>query len=132
MSFLDNLEDHVKNAEAREEGQNDAERQRRIRQNERAMALASAGFADELKNGAYAREVLKQAARIGHQKRLKVYVAWLGQVLRLEARARRLEFRPTPQGVTAVHIEAGSEIRSEPVDLNGNPEELLKRWLAAA
>ena len=129
MSFLDNLENHLKTAESREEGRDDAERERRARENQRAAALASAGYAGELKNGPYTKELLVQATRLGHAMRLKVFVAWLGPVLRLETRERRLELRPTPEGVTAVQLEDGAETASEPVDLKGNPEDLLKRWL---
>ena len=131
MSFLDNLEDNLKSLESREEGEEDAGRQRKARDRERATTLASAEFAEELKKGAYTAELLRQASRLGHAMRLKVHIAWLGAALRLEARGRRLEFRPTPEGVVAVHSENGAETGSEPVDLKGSPEELVKRWLAA-
>ena len=76
-------------------------------------------------------ELLRQAARIGHSMRTKVHIAWLGPALRLEARDRRLELRPTPEGVVAVETGNGGEIRSRPVDLQGNPEALLREWLGA-
>jgi len=131
MGFLDNLENDLKSLEGRDEGVEDGARRQRARENERATALAAAGYAGELKKGPYTAELLRQAVRVGHAMRLKVHIAWLGPVLRLEARERRLELRPTPQGVMAVHIENGAETAGEPVDLAGSPEELLKRWLAA-
>jgi hypothetical protein len=85
-----------------------------------------------LKKGPFTAELLKQATRIGFELRTKVHLAWLGSTLRLEARERRLELRPTAEGVVAVYIEGAQEVRSEPVDLNGDPETLLRRWLEDA
>jgi len=132
MSFLDNLENNLKSLESQDEGKESAERQRKDRDRDRAGARAVAPFAEELKKGPYTEELLKQAARIGFSLRTKVHVAWLGSTLRLEARDRRLELRPTPSGVVAVEIDQNQETRSEPVDLKGNPEALLRRWLATA
>jgi len=129
MSFLDNLENNLKSLESQEEGRESAERSQRARAAERANAQAAAPWAEELKKGAFTAELLKQAARTGFSMRLKVHVAWLGTTLRLEARERRLELRPTAAGVVAVSIEEGREVRSEPVDLAGDPAELVRRWL---
>lgn len=132
MSFLDNLENNLKSLESQEEGQEEAARQQRERERERAGAQAAAPYAEQLKKGPYTEELLKQAARIGFAMRTKVHVAWLGSTLRLEARERRLELRPTPTGVVAVEIDQNREIHTEPLDLKGNPEDLLRRWLAPA
>jgi hypothetical protein len=60
-----------------------------------------------------------------------VHVAWLGSNLRLEARERRLELRPTPEGIVAVYFDENNrETRTEALDLNGSPENLLREWLA--
>jgi len=131
MSFLDNLESNLKNLESTEEGKADADRQQRTRATETARARAAAPYADELKNGNFTAELLRQATRIGHAQRVKVRVAWLGTTLLLEARERRLELRPTPSGVVAAYVEANREIRTEPLDLNGKAEELVRNWLAA-
>jgi hypothetical protein len=132
MSFLDNLENNLKSLEGREEGNDDAQRQQKARESERANAQAAAPYAEELKKGPFTAALLQHAARIGHSMRLKVHIAWLGPTLRLEARGRRLELRPTAHGVVAVQIDNGQETASEPVDLKGNPEELLRRWMSAA
>jgi hypothetical protein len=132
MSFLDNLENNLKSLESHEEGKDSAERLQRTRMNERAQAQAAAPYADELKKGLYTAELLRQATRIGHEMRTKVHIAWLGSTLRLEARGRRLELRPTPSGIFAVYLESNQELRSEPLDLKGKPEDLLRPWLAAA
>jgi hypothetical protein len=129
MSFLDNLENNLKSLESREEGNESADQQRRARERDRAQAQASAPFADELKKGPFTAELLKQSARVGFEKRTKVHVAWLGSTLRLEARDRRLELRPTADGVVAVYLEDGREVRSEPLDLTGSAEALIRAWL---
>jgi len=132
MSFLDNLENNLKSLESSTEGKEDAARREQARASERANAQASAPFAEELKKGPFTAELLKQATRIGYSQRVKVHFAWLGTTLRLEARERRLELRPTPAGVVAVYLEGGQETRSETLELAGNPEELVRRWLSPA
>ncbi len=132
MSFLDNLESNLKSLESQEEAREGAERQQQERERNRAGAQAAAPYAEQLKKGPYTEELLKQAARIGFSMRTKVHVAWLGSTLRLEARERRLELRPTASGVVAVEIDQNRETRVEPLDLQGSPEELLRRWLVPA
>ena len=131
MSFLDNLENNLKSMESAEQAQEDRERQHRSRQEEVQKARAAAPFADQLKNGPFTAELLKHAARIGFTMRTKVHIAWLGTTLRLEARERRLELRPTPEGIVAVYFVDGQETRQEPLDLNGSPEALVRDWLGA-
>jgi hypothetical protein len=58
-----------------------------------------------------------------------VNIIWLGPTLRLEARDHRLELRPAPDGVRALFLVRGTEIKKQKVDLNGNPEQLAKEWL---
>jgi hypothetical protein len=130
MSFLDDLENNLKSLESSEQGKEDAERAQRARDSERAEAQAVAPFAEQLKKSPYTAELLTQAARVGFSLRTKVHIAWLGSTLRLEARDKRLEIRPTPQGIVAGYIENGQEVRTEPCDLNGSAEDLVRRWLA--
>jgi hypothetical protein len=129
MSFLDNLENNLKSLESQEEGKDDRARQQRARENERSQAQAAAPYAEALKKGPYTAELLRQATRIGHALRTKVHFAWIGSTLRLEARERRLELRPTATGIMAVYLENNQERSSAPLDLNGNPEDLLRPWL---
>jgi hypothetical protein len=130
MSFLDNLENNLKSLESRDEGKDSADQQRRARERDRASAQAAAPYAEELKKGPFAAELMKQAARVGFEKRTKVHIAWLGTTLRLESRERRLELRPTAAGIQAVYLEDGNETRSEPLDLKGSAEDLVRRWLS--
>lgn len=129
MSFLDNLENNLKSLESREEGNASAEQQRRSRERDRAEAQAAAPHAEELKKGPFTAELLKQAARVGFEKRTKVHIAWIGSALRLEARERRVELRPTASGVQAVCIDNGQETRNEPLDLKGDAEKFVRDWL---
>ena len=131
MSFLDNLESHLKGMESREERGDQNSRDAKSRDTERARAQASAGYAEQLRKGPYAAELLKQATRLGHAMRTKVHLAWLGTTLRLEARGSKLELRPTPQGIVSVFLENNTEVRRQPVDLAGNPESLAREWLAS-
>ncbi len=132
MSFLDNLESNLKSLESQEEAFALADRAQLQRERERAASRAAAPFAEELKKGPYTQELLRQATRVGFGMRVKVHMAWLGSTLRLEARDRRLELRPTPKGILAVYLEGNQEQRTEPLDLRGSPEALVRDWLAAA
>ena len=129
MSFLDNLENSLKSLESSQEGKEAAERQARTREQQRAEAQAIAPWAERLKNSPFTAELLKQASRAGFSMRVKVHIAWLGTTLRLEAREKRLELRPTAHGIVAGYIEGQQETRVEPVDLEGNAEELVRGWL---
>src|SRR5215471_15696289 len=131
MSFLDNLENNLKSMESAEQRRDEAERRQRDRTSERAEAMAAAPWAEELKKGPFSAELLKQATRIGFSMRTKVHIAWLGTTLRLEARERRLELRPTPHGLVAAYLENGQPTRTEPVNLAGDPAALVRGWLAA-
>lgn len=131
MSFLDNLENNLKSLESQEEGKESAERAHRARENARAQAQAAAPWAEALKKGPFTAELLKQAAVVGFSLKTKVHVAWLGTTLRLEARDRRLELRPTATGIAAVYLENGQEAQATPLDLKGSAEELVRSWLGA-
>lgn len=132
MSFLDNLENNLKSLESQEEGKESAQRQQRERDTRRANAQAVAPYAEQLKDGPFTAELLKQASRVGHSLRTMVRATWIGANLRLEARDRKLELRPTSTGIAAVYLENNQEVRSEPLDLNGSPERLLRQWLESA
>lgn len=128
MSFLDNLENSLKTLEGREEKDpRDAGR----REEERSLALAAAPWAEKLKDGTFTEALLMEAARVGHKRRVKIYIAWLGTTLRLEMRERKLDLRPTPDGVVAAFIIDGAEQPARPVDLDGDPSVLLDAWIAA-
>ena len=129
MSYLDNLESSLKSLENNQERGADVQRDMQHRATEKARALAAAPHADALKNGAFTNDLLAHATRIGFSQRFKVQPVWLGNVLRLQARERRLELRPTPEGVRAVYFTDDQETGSELIDLSSSAEEFAKRWL---
>ena len=126
MSFLDNLENSLKSLESREE-RDPGERKRR--ESDRARALAAGPWADRLKTSDYTKKLLDEAARAAHEVRAKLYITWIESVLRLDLRTRRLELRPTPDGIIAVFLDNGTEQRTDPVDLESNPSDLVRAWL---
>ena len=127
MSFLDDLESNLKNLESREERDAGAKKRRDA---ERASALAAGPWAEKLKNSPYTQDVLMTAAQIGFQIRSKIHVTWLDTTLKLEAKERRLEFRPTPEGVVAVFLLKGKEEKRVEVDLAGNGGEFVQEWFS--
>jgi len=129
MSFLDNLENNLKSLERQDERSGD---DRRRQEEERMRAVAAAPWASKLKESPYVEKLLTEATLAGHRLRTKVYIAWLGATLRLEARERRLELRPAADGVHAVFLENQVEQRSELLNLDSDPAELIQSWLGQA
>ncbi|MBN9657228.1 MAG: hypothetical protein J0H49_03570 [Acidobacteria bacterium] len=130
MSYLDNLENNLKALESREE--RDPEKIKRdleAKEAERAAALKAAPHADALKTSPYTQKFLSACRTIGHGQRTFVDFRWSGTTLVLEAKGRRLELRPEAEGIQAVWVEGGAEVRTEPVDLNTDPQELARKWL---
>lgn len=126
MSFLDNLENNLKALESLDEGLNDTRR----REVDRGQLLATAPWAERLKREPYAQDLMRQATVAGHQRRMKVNLAWLDTRLRLEARGHRLELRPTPNGIVAVFLRGADAIGQKPVNLADNPKKLIAAWMA--
>lgn len=126
MSFLDNLENNLKSLESQDERDGSEARRRAA---DRSAALAVAPWAEKLKNSEYTRILMKSATAEGHKLRTKVYLAWVGAVLKLEAREQKLELRPAANGVEAVFLQGGVEERKKLIDLEGDPEELVREWL---
>ena len=122
MSFLDNLENNLKALESLESGGID---DRTRREAERARSIAEAPWAERLKNSPYIGKLMRDLTRAGFSRRMKVNFVWIGRVLRLEAVDQRLELRPTPTGVEAVFANHRSV-----VDIDGEPDALIKEWLA--
>ena len=127
MDFLDNLENSLKNLESREERDSGAIQRQQDEQNRAAQA---APWAEKLRNSDYTRKLFDEASITGHRLRAKVYMAWLGDVLRLEAKGRWCELRPTPSGIEAEFILPDGRSQKESLDLTGAPGELLQHWLA--
>lgn len=132
MSFLDNLENQLKALEAREEFDAAAhERQKAAREAERRGAELTAPFAEALRNGSFTTELLTACRIIGHPRRLLVRPTWLGNTLRLEARDKRVDLIPTPEGIRAEFFVNGEERAAQLVDLSSDPTEFAKSWLVS-
>ena len=129
MSFLDSLESNLKNLEARSESASDTARDRRRREKDRARMLAESGNAERLRASPFAGELLGHLTRMGYRTRTKVRMIWIGTTVRYEARDRRLELRPTPEGLVAVFIDSMQERQRKPLSLDSDPEELAREWL---
>jgi len=131
MSFLDNLESNLKALESQEE--RDPEKVRRDqaqREAERTAALGRAPHVEALKNSAFTAELLTQCRTIGREQRVLVQFTWIGESLRLDAKARRLELIPAAEGITAVSSLDGAEVRRAAVNLQADdPKALARRWL---
>jgi hypothetical protein len=123
---LDNLESSLKSLEDSEERD---PREHLRRQEERTRAVAAGPWAELLKNGPYIQKLFEQAASAGHRIRTKIYMAWFDDTLRLEAKERRLELRPTADGVVAAFIETDGATKTRAVDLTSDPSDLLGQWL---
>jgi hypothetical protein len=126
MDFLDNLENSLKNLEAREERDPQAEKRK---SEERARTLAIGPWAEKLKSSSFTSSLFDKAAVAGHRLRTKIYVAWLDTTLRLEAKGRKLDLEPTPDGIRATFLEPDGSTSQQPVDLDSDPDALLQAWL---
>lgn len=121
MSFLDNLENNLKALENLESGGiDDRKRREAVRERE----IASAPWAERLKNSAYIGKLMRDLTKAGFARRMKVHFVWIGRALRLEAMGERVELEPTPVGVEAVFAD-----RRLPIDLDGEPDALVGTWM---
>ncbi len=130
MSFLDSLENNLKALESREEKDPEKlKREQEQREADRAAALLRAPHAEALKKSPFTSGLLTHCRVIGHGQRVLVQFTWLGEILRLDAKAKRLELRPTATGIEAHYAVDGEPTGIEMVDLSGSAEELAGRWL---
>jgi hypothetical protein len=126
MGFLDNLETSLKNLETRDE--RDGNEHQRM-QSDRARNLAIAPWSERLKSSPYTNDLFNKAVAAGHRRRTKVYLARIDNTVRLEAKERRLELKPTPDGIVAEYVEPNGELKTEAVDLADDPQALIEKWL---
>ena len=133
MSFLDSLENNLKALESREEKDPETlRREREQREAERSAALQRVPHAEALRKSAFTSELLTQCRTIGYGQRVLVQFTWLGETLRLDAKARRMELRPTAEGIVADYFVDGAAVGSAAVDLASSAEALARDWLEPA
>lgn len=121
MSFLDNLENNLKALESTESSGMDDQRRREANKRD---AIAAAPWAEKLKSSPWVTKFMGDLTRAGFSRRTKINFAWIDRILRAEALDERLEIVPTPKGIEAVWAD-----RRAPVDLAGDPSELIQEWL---
>jgi len=131
MSFLDNLENNLKALESREERDPEkVKREQERREADRTSALLRAPHVEALRSSPCTSELLTQCRTIGHGQRVLVQFTWLGESLRLEAKAKRMELSPTAEGITAVFSLDGQETGRQAVDPKvDDPSALARLWL---
>jgi hypothetical protein len=131
MSFLDNLENNLKALESQEEKDPEkVKRDRERREADRTAALLRAPHLEALRNSAFTSELLTQCRMIGHGQRVLVQFTWIGESLRLDAKAKRMELAPTADGITAVFFSDGMETGRTTVDpQTDDAASLARRWL---
>ena len=130
MSYLDSLENNLKALENLEERDpTEVRRRQEARAADRAAAVAAEPYVKELREGDFTRTLLGHCAVIGYTLRTKIRPLWLGNVLRLEARDKQIDFESSADGVQAVFREGGQVTGREAVDLTQPSEPLAKRWL---
>jgi hypothetical protein len=131
MSYLDNLENNLKALENQQERDpQKVKREHERREAERSAALQRAPHVEALKSSPFTVELLTQCRAIGHQQRVLVQFTWLGETLRLDAKAKRILLTPTSEGITAVFSVNGDEMGRTMVDPRvDDAGELAKRWL---
>ena len=131
MSYLDNLENNLKALENQEERDpQKVKREQERREAERSAALLRAPYVEALKNSPFTVELLTQCRAIGHQQRVLVQFTWLGETLRLDAKAKRMLLTPTSEGIAAVFSVNGDETGNTNIDPQvDDAAELARRWL---
>ena len=111
MSYLDYLENILNALERQEERDPEkVKREREQREAERTAALLRAPHAEALRTSPFTSELLTQCRTIGHAQRVLVQFTWLGESLRMDAKAKRMELTPTAEGINAVLSVDGEEM----------------------
>jgi len=133
MSFLDNLENNLKALERQEERDPEkVKRDQERREADRTAAILRAPYIEALKTSAFTSELLTQCRSVGREQRVLVQFTWIGESLRLDAKAKRMDLIPTAEGIAAVFSLDGAETGREIVNPEiGDPAELARRWLSA-
>jgi hypothetical protein len=131
MSYLDNLENNLKALESLEEKDPEkVKREKERREADRNAALARAPHVEALKNSAFTSDLLTECRMVGRGQRVLVQFTWIGENLRLDAKGKRLELVPTPEGIVGVFSVDGMETGRAAVNPQADdPAALAKKWL---
>jgi len=131
MGFLDNLENDLKALERQEERDPEkVARERARREADRTAAILRGPHVEALKTSAFTSDLLTECRSIGRGQRVLVQFTWLGEILRLDARTKRMELIPTSEGIATVFslegVETGREMVNPQTD---DAAALARRWL---
>jgi hypothetical protein len=131
MSFLDNLENNLKALESQEEKDPEkVQREQERREQDRNAALLRAPYVEALKKSAFTSDLLTHCRTIGHGQRVLVQFVWIGETLRLNAKNKRMELSPSPEGIVAVMSVDGTETFRAAIDTDkDDPQALASHWL---
>jgi hypothetical protein len=131
MSFLDNLENNLKALEGREERDPEKIKRDQARiEAEKNAAKLTAPYAELLRTSPFTQALLTECRTVGHGLRVLVQFTWLADKLRLDAKTKRMELIPTPEGIVAVYSVDGAEVGQEKVNpAKTDPKALATRWL---
>jgi hypothetical protein len=131
MSYLDDLENNLNALERQEEKDPEkVKRDHERRELDRNAALSRAPHVEALKSSPFTSELLTQCRTIGRAQRVLVQFTWIGENLRLDAKTKRLDLVPTPDGIIGVFSVDGVETEREAVDPQvDDPAALAQRWL---
>jgi hypothetical protein len=132
MSFLDNLENNLKALESQEEKDPEkVARDRERRESERNAALLRAPFVEALKSSPFTDTLLTECRAVGREQRVLVQFLWIGENLRLNAKNKRMELMPSPEGIIAVQSVDGLETGRTTIDpQKDDPAALARNWLS--
>ena len=133
MSYLDNLEDNIKALEKQDEKDPEkVQRDHERREAERNAALARAPYVEALKSSPFTSALLTECRTIGHGQRVLVQFVWIGESLRLNAKNKRMELMPSPEGIVAVMSVDGMETERITVDpQKDDAGSLARHWLVS-
>ena len=105
-------------------------RERERREQDRNAALLRAPYVDALKKSVFTSDLLTHCRTIGHGQRVLVQFLWIGETLRLNAKNKRMELSPSPEGIVAVMSVDGTETSRATVDTEkDDPQALASHWL---
>jgi hypothetical protein len=131
MSYSENLENNLKALESQEEKDPEkVKRDHERRDAERNAALLRAPHVEALKNSPFTSQLLTECRTIGHGQRVLVQFVWIGETLRLNAKNKRMELTPSPEGIAAIISVDGEETGQTLIDpQKDDPTALARRWL---
>jgi hypothetical protein len=93
--------------------------------------LLRAPFVEALKSSPFTDTRLTECRAGGREQRVLVQFLWIGENLRLNAKNKRMELMPSPEGIIAVQSVDGLETGRTTIDpQKDDPAALARNWLS--